>query len=289
MLTLQPLRWGTPSLALNCLPVLSGTRGRSWLLAQRCLFTLALAEEGCRVFSPGEPRACVSAQWRERRGPWHCPCPSPPHRRLASCRPHGLPGRQTLGGPDPHDPVGGHCEEVLPGGPQPSDHHGGPRTDECRARQPDPLQAHLILPTPRFPESGIFPPLLRSQPTEIFLPEEKADGFRATRYCKLIIFFKILKQQEKLLLFSAPHWGIPQIQKRELPLPESLLASPTASCPLCLGRRRVAAIPLTVRLLSLRVVRKYVLDSMSVWPGLAHGSGLPHLVDFIRKCRHSGP
>ena len=89
----------------------------------------------------------------------------------------------------------GDRPEVLPGGPQLSDQHGGPRAGEWGALRPDPLQAHLVLPTPRLPQPGIFTPLLCAKPTEIFFPEEKAAGLGAPRSCKLIMFFKILKQQ----------------------------------------------------------------------------------------------
>uniref|UniRef100_A0A8D1VFE1 Tankyrase 1-binding protein C-terminal domain-containing protein n=1 Tax=Sus scrofa TaxID=9823 RepID=A0A8D1VFE1_PIG len=65
-----------------------------------------------------------------------------------SSRPHGLPGRQTHGGPNPHDPVDGDRPAVLPGGPQLSDQHSGPGAGKRGARRPNLLQAHLILQTP---------------------------------------------------------------------------------------------------------------------------------------------
>lgn len=168
----------------------SKPRGCRRLLAQRCLSTLGPAEEGCWLSSPGSPELLVvhSKERGEDPGVSRLSC-------LPTCRPHGLPGRQTHGGPNPHDPVDGDRPAVLPGGPQLSDQHGGPRAGEWRALRPDPLQAHLVLPTPRFPQPGIFTPLLCAKPAEIFFPEEKTAGLGATRSCKLIMFFKILKQQ----------------------------------------------------------------------------------------------
>lgn len=150
----------------------------------------------------------------------------------------------------------GHCEEVLPGCPQLSDYHGGPRAGQRGARQPGPVQAHLVLPTPRLPESGIPPPLLRTQPAEVFFPKEKAARFRATRFCKFIMFFKNIRTAVKTppLLYFPGGWGWvggeshrPNQGSRCF---QSICpSSPTVSCPLCLGKRHVAVIPLTVELL----------------------------------------
>lgn len=82
-----------------------------------------------------------------------------------------------------------HHEKVLPGRPAFSDCHGGPRTDERRAHQPDPLQTYFLLPTPGFPEPGILPTFFCPQPAEVFLPAEEAAGLGVARRCKLIIVF----------------------------------------------------------------------------------------------------
>lgn len=202
-----------------------------------------------------------------------------------SSRPHGLPGRQTHGGPNPHDPVDGDRPAVLPGGPQLSDQHSGPGAGKRGARRPNLLQAHLILQTPRLPEPGIFPPLLSPQPTEIFFPEEKAAGLGATRSCKLMMLFKILKHQRKLLPNSAPlphprSGGGSRIIGHQAPPPQ-LFPAPLPGKEACGGDSPDSGLAR-----SPEVVRKLIPDSPSLWTGLAHALGWLCWLIYL-KCRHS--
>lgn len=177
---------------------------------------------------------------------------------------------------------------VLPGSPQPGDQHGGPRAGGRGALWTDPLQAHLVLPTPGFPEPRVFPPLLGAKPTEVFFPEEKATGFGAPRPCKLviIIFVCLFVLSIKTTVRTPPcqcspsptpgklaggGWGIPSVQPGKLPLPGQLSIQPDHFPVPCLGERRaVVVIPLDGRrVCSPKAIRTFIPGSASLYMGLA--------------------